>query len=501
MTAKQTLAALTLTVAMSLALTACDLAPKFHMPDAGATGAFKEAANDPANDLRLAPGDTPGAWKIGRPAAADARGEWWRAFGDATLNALEAQATQGNQNVKAMAARVEQARQTANIAGAGVWPSVGNTSSYTRRQPTAVGFGLKPGTPVALQSDFDTSFGLSYELDLFGRVRNEKRAAGQDALSAQGALHSVTLAMQADVAQLYFTLRGLDDEIGLLEDTMALRRDSLKILKERKKLGDVTELDVSGYVVDLEATRSQLQAVTQQRKEAEHALAVLLGKAPAAFTLARSSKSMEGIAPPVIPAGLPSGLLERRPDISAAQHALAAANARIGIARAAFFPSLSLTAAGGFESNVLGHLFQWSNRSWAVGPLLSLPIFSGGASMANVRRSRAAYDEAVATYRETVLEAFQNVEDALSRLKTVSAQIASQRIAEKAARTAEKLSSLRYDDGDIGYLEAITAKQNALSVERQGIQLARARMTDTVQLIRALGGGWGAQAVTAATAH
>jgi multidrug efflux system outer membrane protein len=481
--------------AVALVLAGCDLSPKFHLPATDGSAAFKEAQDDLADDLKLAPGDTPGAWKMGNPAAAQPRGEWWRVFKDDTLTALEDEAAKGNQNVKAMAARVEQARQTAAIAGAGFFPTLDNTTSFTRRQPNAVARGMTPGTSLAIENDYNTSFGLGYELDLFGRVRNTSRAAKEDAQTAREDLQSVTLSMQADVATLYFTLRSLDREIALLRDTMKLREDSVRILKGREKLGDVTELDVSGYVVDLENTRNQLQSVTQQRRETEHALAVLLGKAPANFALAAKTTA-ETL--PVIPAGLPSGLMERRPDIAAAQHTLASANARIGIARAAFFPSLSLTGSGGFESSVLGDLFQWSSRSWAVGPLVSLPIFSGGSAVANARRSKAVYAEAVANYRETVLEAFRDVEDSLSRLKTLSQQSASQRIAEKAATRAEKLAELRYQDGDIGYLESITARQNALAAQRAGIQIRRDRMTNTVQLIRALGGGWDAQAVAKA---
>lgn len=492
MTTKRNLTGILAVTALALVLAGCDLSPKLSMPDAGATPAYKEAQNDASDPLRLAPGEKPGAWKLGRPAAAQPRGQWWQAFGDKTLDALEEEAASGNQNVKAVAARVEQARQTADVARAGFFPTLDNTSTYTRRQPNAVGRGMTAGTPLSIENDYNTSFGLSYELDLFGRVRNTHRAARQDAIAAAENLQSVKLAMQADVADMYFTLRSLDEETALLKEAVKLRQDSLKIYKGREKLGDVTELDVSGYIVDLENTRNQLQTVMQQRREMEHALAVLLGKPPAVFSLPASKADAKL---PVIPAGLPSGLMERRPDIAAAQHELAAANARIGIARASFFPSLSLTGSGGYESDVLGHLFRWSSRSWALGPLISVPIFSGGEALANVRRSHAAYDEAVATYRETVLEAFRDVEDSLSRLKTLAHQRASQRIAANAAWRAEKIAKLRYKDGDSSYLEAITAQQNALAAARSGIQIDRARMTGTVQLIRALGGGWDAQAV------
>jgi multidrug efflux system outer membrane protein len=289
------------------------------------------------------------------------------------------------------------------------------------------------------------------------------------------------------VADFYFTLCAQDADIALLRQTLQIREESLNILRKRMEIGVITELDIAESVVDLENTRGQMQAVLQQRKENEHALAILLGAPPAHFALPEKPLASE---PPLIPPGLPSSLLERRPDVVAAQKTLAAANARIGIARAAFFPVLSLTANGGLESATLADLFQWSSRSWAIGPLLTIPIFSGGAATANYKRSQAIYDEAVAEYRQQVLVAFRDVEDSLSRLKSLSDRSASQATAEAAARRAAEIAGKRYDIGASGYLEFITARRNALEAERLGISIRRDRLVNTVRLIRALGGGW-----------
>lgn len=471
---------------LTTALTACDLAPRLHMPNFGSVPPYKEAA--------LSPEDA-GTWQTGVPAAAQPRGEWWRVFNDEALNALEDEAARNNQNLAAIAARVQEARSTARIAGAALLPQIGNSSGARREKLNAAAFGQPASTRLPVVNDVSSIFTLDYELDFFGGLRNEKKAAKQDADSAEAQLQSARLALQADVADMYFSLQSLDSEIDILKRGVQIRTDSLDILKKRVSAGNITELDVSTSVVDLETTRSQLESAMQDRQSAEHALAVLLGKAPSQFTFehARLEASV-----PTIPPGLPSGLLQRRPDITAAQHDLIAANARIGVAKAAFFPRVALTGAGGWESNTLSDLFKWDARSWSLGPTMSLPIFQGGRNVANLGRSRAAFDEAVATYRERVLESFRDVEDSLTALKTLEAQSRSQVVSADAAKQAEKIANLRYDSGDLGYLETISARRDALDTERLGVQIHRARLTATILLIRALGGGWDAPQATAA---
>lgn len=463
---------------MTTALAGCDLSPDFKLPETPTTEAFREA------DAALA---EKGVWKLGEPAAHEERGAWWRVFKDPALDALQAEAADGNLGVQAMEARVRQSRAAAGQVRAAYFPTIDGNASATRQKPSAISRGMAPGTDVAIENSLKTGLSLGYELDLFGRVRNREKAAKAEMLGAEAMLQSMRLAMQADVADLYFLIRALDRERGVLSVSVKLREDSLQILKKRLEIGTITELDIAEATFDLENTRIQYQGVIQQRKEAEHALALLLGKAPSEFSLKPAEMTRQI---PVIPAGLPSSLLERRPDISAAQYKLAAENARIGVARAAFFPSLSLTGTAGFESDVMSNLFNWSSRTWSIGPLLTLPIFAGGANTKALERQKAVYEEAVADYRQSVLEAFRDVEDSLSRLKTLSQQSQAQTVAETAAKRASQLAESRYENGDVGYLEAITARRGALEAQRSGIQFHGARLRETVRLIRAIGGAW-----------
>ena len=462
---------------MTTVLGGCSLAPELKVPDAPKVEAFREAEAL----------DEKGSWKLGTPIAHLPRDGWWKIFKDPVLDDLQKQASEGNLNVQVMVARLQQARGAAGITRADFFPDLSGNTGFTREKPSARMRGLAPGANVPIEETYSANIVAGYELDLFGRVLNRHRAAKQEAAQAAELLESTRLAMQADVATQYFALRALDREKALLAQSVKLREDSLGILQKRLEIGTITELDLAESTVDLENTRTQYQDIVQQHKEAVHALAILLGKAPAEFSLATGSLAK---TIPVVPAGLPSALLERRPDIAAAQHKLAAENARIGIARAAFFPSISLTGTGGVESDVLGDLFSWSSRTWSLGPKISIPIFAAGANNANLKRQEAVFEEAVANYRLTVLESFRDVENSLSRLKTLSQQAKAQGVAEKAANRAEYIADKRYDSGDTGYLEAITARRNALTAERNVIQIQGRRLTETVALIRALGGGW-----------
>lgn len=479
----KTMLHLSAVVSVSLLLASCSLAPDYKTPQIAVPAHFKEEAMNPN-----APVDLKAQWSEAKPAADQARGPWWDIFNDRELSLLVIEATNNNQNLAAMAARVEQARQTAVIEGAALFPMISGNAGAQRSLQSAAGTGI-PG-PFKPETVYNAGLGLSYEIDLFGRVRNLREAAAANTAAVASDFNSMLLTLQSDVAQLYFTLRGQDAEIKLLRETLALRKDSLKILEKRRDVGTVTDLEVSQNVVDLENTRAALEQLESERSRNENALAVLLGKAPAQFALAPKPLSAQA---PKVPAGLPSTLLERRPDIAAAQYNLMAANARIGIARAAFFPSLSLTASGGFASDSLGSLFDWSSRTWAIGPLMTLPIFQGGRIVAENERTKAAYAENVAIYRQQVLVAFQDVEDTLSRLKMRDAQGQSFGRAKAAADKAAKLASLRFESGDTGYLEEIEAKQSALNAGRAVIQTQTGKMVDTVQLVRALGGDFTAE--------
>lgn len=468
-------------------VTGCSLAPDYKTPTAADPKAFKEAQANVA--------DPRASWAMATPAADQSRGEWWRIFNDPELDKLIRSAAGGNQSLAAMAARVDQARSVAAIEKSALFPAIDANASYTRQLQSAAGLGFAANFEP--QSVYGAGLGLSYELDVFGRARNASRAAKADALGSAAQYQSMLLTLQADVAQMYYLLRGQDAEIALLEKTLALRDDGLKILRKRREVGVVTDLDIAQNVVDVENTRAQLQELQQQRRQNENALAVLLGSSPSDFHFKSAPLTAQV---PAVPANLPAQVLQRRPDITAAQYNLMAANARIGVARAAFFPSLSLTGSAGYQSESLGSLFDWSSHTWAVGPLLSLPIFQGGRIVAENDRVRARYEESVADYRQAVLRAFEDVENALTRLKTGADQAQSYGKAKEAADQAARIAARRYETGDSDYLEEINARQGALNAARASIRTQANRLANTVQLIRALGGDWSTPVVSAPVA-
>ena len=470
------------TIVSAALLAGCSLAPQFERPVVEAPAQFKE----------LSP-DERGSWKTAQPAEAQPRGEWWKVFDDPVLDALEQDTIAANQSLKVAVARVSQARALVGVAKADRIPQVDVGFGPSREKPTGVSLGLPPGVDVKPFTAWRGLLSVSYEVDLFGRISDRINAARSDYESAQATLHSVQLALQADVAQTYFALRETDDELALLRGTVSLREDSVRLLQRRFDLGEINELDLARAKTELSTTRSDTAALERQRATLEHALAVLLGKPPAAFSLAPVPLAR---AMPMIPAGLPSSLLERRPDIAAATRTMAAANARIGVAKAAFFPVLNLTAAGGFESTSLSDLFNWSSRTWALGPLvgtiLTMPLIDGGRNQANLDRSYAALEEAVASYRQQVLVAFAEVEDNLANVRTLDEQGDATRDAAASASRALTIAQARYRAGATAYLDVIDAQRSLLSVQRLDTQIKGARATTTVALIRALGGGWGA---------
>jgi multidrug efflux system outer membrane protein len=458
----------------ALVLAGC-AAPEFHQPLVATPAAFKEDTGG-------------GKWKPAQPAEAQARGEWWKAFHDARLDVLVAEATAANQNLAAAAARVKQARALAGVARADRIPQVGLQAGAQRSRESAAAQGLAPGSAVAPGNVFQAGLGVSYEVDLFGRVASNVSAAQADAAGSEATFRSVLLALQADVAQTWLRLHGTDAELDLLGQTVGLREESVRITQRRFELGQIGELDLARAKSELALTRADAVALSRQRSQLEHALAVLLGRPAAAFAAVRDPLPEGGL--PTIPAGLPSALLERRPDIAAAQRAMIAANARIGVARAARFPLLQLTGAGGGESADLSDLFKWSSRSWLLGAALSLPIVDGGRGRANVERSEAVLEEAVATYRQGVLSAFAEVEDNLSGLRTLAEQAQEIDAAQAAAQRSADLADKLYRGGRSSYLDLLDAQRNLAGAQRTAVQLRSARALTTVALIRALGGGW-----------
>jgi multidrug efflux system outer membrane protein len=469
-----------------LVLAGCSLAPKYEVPSTPTIATFKEAPQQP-----LSPEEA-GTWKTAQPSDDVARGEWWKVFEDAKLNDLEQQALDANQNLKAAAARVNEARAMNQAARAGLFPSLDAGFGPTRQRVSAASLFEPDGTNVPQQTFWRAQASASYEVDLFGRVASTVDAARADTQRSEALFRSVMLALQADVAQNYFALRELDAESEVFRNAVELRQQALKLVQRRYTEGEITELDLSRAKAELASAQSDAMTVQRLRAASEHSLAVLLGKAPAEFSVAADPIKPVNLR---VPPGLPSSLLERRPDIAAAERAMAAANSRIGIAKAAFFPSLTITGTGGFESATIGDLFKWSSRAFLLGPLagtaLNIPIFDGGRRKGNLANARAVYEEDVANYRQQVLVAFREVEDNLSDMRILEDQTKTQDEAVKASQRAADLSRSQYTEGAVNYLDVIDAERTVLQARRSAVQLQGVQAASTVNLIRALGGGWG----------
>ena len=429
------------------------------------------------------------AWKIGRPLDNVPKGNWWEAFGDPQLDTLETQALQANQNLKAAVARVDEARSTARVSRSSLLPSLSLDPSYERQRYSPNAF---PSFGSATANTFTTPLDLSYEIDVWGRVRRGFESARADAEASLATYYNVLLTVQTDVAQNYFSLRALDAEIATVTSTVELRHEQVKLVRSRFDGGIGSDLDVAQAETELASTEADAAALAQQRDQMENALAILAGANPSAFHLDVISNANDNWhpEPPVIPAGLPADLLERRPDVAAAERQLASANAKIGVARAAFFPVLTLTGSGGYLSGDVDSLFNWSSHTWSIGPSLSLPIFSGGRNRANFQRAQAAMAEAAAQYRQQVLVAFGDVENSLSDIRHLADQAAAQERGVESARRAAELATDRYRSGIVAYLNVVDASRDALAAERDNAQLAGQRLNAAVQLIKALGGGW-----------
>ncbi|MBX3737791.1 MAG: efflux transporter outer membrane subunit [Candidatus Didemnitutus sp.] len=456
-----------LLTASSLAWTVASIAaigPDYQRPDVAAPLAWKTAAT---------------------PADALPRDDWWTLFGDPSLNDLEARALAANQNLAAAAARVEQARAAAGLARSSYFPSIGLRPSLDRSRTSET---TDNRFPVAESTTYRGALDATWELDLFGRVRRLHESARADASASAADFENVRLALTAEVAANYFSLRGLDRELALVTDGVALRRKALELVASRRAGGAATDFDVARAETELASTEAENLALTNRRAALQNALAVLLGAPAPDFQLSALDSPLS--VPPSVPAGLPSDLLERRPDIAAAEATLAAANARIGVAKAAFFPAISLTGSFGYASGDVDRLFNADSKLWSVGPSLYLPIFQGGRNRANLARSRAAYEESVALFRQRVLVAFRETQDTLTATQLLADQAAAQERAVAAARRARELAQTRYDAGYVAYFEVLDAQRTLLAAERAATQLHAQRLLNSVGLIKALGGGW-----------
>ena len=420
-------------------------------------------------------------WTLAAPAEAQPRGDWWKAFNDPVLDRLIERANEGNSSVRVAAARLAQARAVARITDADRSLQVGVGASAVRQQ------GLINGGSGAARNVFSAGADLSYEVDLFGRLSHNTEAARRDAQAEEGLLQSTRLLVQASVAQTYLALRALDAERALVQSTLVAYRETLSLTERRWRAGDVAELDVARSSTEVSATESEALALDRRRAELENALAVLLGENPSQFSLQDAEWST---ALPVIPAGVPSTVLTRRPDVAAAQQSMLAAQSRVGVAKAAWFPNIALTGFGGYASSDIDDLFQWSSRAWLIGALFSLPVLDGGRRKAGVENTSAQLDGAVARYREQVLVAFKDVEDQLAALRLLSEQAEAQARAVSSASRTTSLSGTRYRAGYVSQLELLDAQRSELRNRRQELQVRSDRYQSTVALVRALGGSW-----------
>ena len=435
-------------------------------------------------------------WRESAPKDGFAKGEWWSAFHDDELNGLEKQALDENQTIKISTARLEQARASAAVQIATQFPTLATAPSAQRQRLS----GNRPANsnfPVASpvsQSNFVLPFTVGYEVDLFGRRRRSIEAAQASYQAGAADLENVRLVITAELAGDYFTLRQLDTELGILNRTVETLQKGLQLVDSRHKGGVASGLDVAQEETLLNTTRTQAILLKQQRKQFEDAIAVLVGKPAPDFHL--SPKELQD-APPALDAGLPSDLLERRPDIAEAERQMAVANAQIGIARAAYYPSLNLFGNGGWQAADIAKLMNVQSTFWAVGANVAESIFTGGSRRAQVQFAKAGYDANVAAYRDSVLNAFREVQDDVTGLTVLDQANQSQQQAVDAARRTLDIASSRYTGGLVNYLDVVNAQQNLLNSEQELAVIHGQRLVTSVLLIKALGGGWDASSLSA----
>jgi len=465
-------------VAATLFLSGCMVGPKYVKPSVPLAPDYKEMRGDAYKE---------GNWQSAQPADTVLKGDWWTIFNDPQLNELELEVAASNQSLKAAAARLVEARSQIRYNHSFLFPTIGASPSVVgERESNAHPYFIPPANNNGT-ADLQLPLDLNYEIDLWGRIRRTVNASKEEAQASAADLQTALLSLQAEVAVDYFEARASDADEKLLLDTVASYEEAYRITNNRFQGGVAPESDVDQAKTQLESARVEASDVNIQRAQFEHAIAVLTGKPPASFTLIQHPLDAR---PPAIPVGLPSELLERRPDIAAAERRVNEANERIGIARAAYFPTLNLAAFAGFESTGISTLINSSNYMWGAGPTLSQTFFDAGRRGAVSQQALAGYDEQTANYRQTALSAFQEVEDNLAVLHTLTLEAQQQHSATVAAQAAERIFNNRYVGGIDTYLQVVTAQTTALQNERNDIAIQRRQMDASVLLIKALGGGW-----------
>jgi NodT family efflux transporter outer membrane factor (OMF) lipoprotein len=459
-------------IALMLALfAACAVGPNYVRPPAQVPVSFKELEG----------------WKVPEPRDHLIRGVWWEIFNDPQLNGLEEQVNISNQSVMVAEAQFRQARALVQAARASYFPTVTVGASPTRSSRTGT-----TGVSSTAYSSYLLLADASWEPDLWGRVRRTVEASKASAQATAADLESTRLLVQAELAQDYFQLRTLDAQKQLLDTTVIAYQKFLELTKNRYASGVASRADMFSAETQLKTTQAQAIDVGVQRAQLEHAIALLIGKPASLFSIAVAPPTT---IPPTLPVGVPSELLERRPDIAGAERRVATANAQIGVAVAAYYPTVTLSASGGFESKSLSKWLTWPSRFWSVGPGISETVFDGGLRRAQTAAARAAYDATVASYRQTVLTGFQEVEDNLAALRILEEEARVQDQAVKAAQQSVTVSMNQYREGTVSYFNVIVAQTIALSNERTAVDILGRRMTASVLLVKALGGGWNVSAL------
>jgi NodT family efflux transporter outer membrane factor (OMF) lipoprotein len=451
--------------------------PDYAKPSVPMTPAYKEADG----------------WKVAEPSDSLPRGRWWEIFGDPELHALEERVTAANQNLKIAEARLSAARAMVRLNRAGLFPTISTSvgASSLRRSGNQPFFSSSVNSGSS--GDLFVSLDMSYEIDLWGRIRRSVAAAREEAQATQADLETARLSLQAELAMDYFELRAADAQKQLLDETVKAFEAALTLTINRFQGGAAPKSDVAQAQTQLDTTRAQATDVTVQRAQFEHAIATLIGEPPATFSLPPRPLAA---GPPDVPVGIPSRLLERRPDIAASERRVAEANEQIGIAKAAYFPALVLNASVGFEGSSFGNVLNASSLLWAVGATITQTVFDGGRRRAVSDIARAGYDATVAAYRQTTLSAFQQVEDNLAALRILEQESQQQRQAVESAQESLRLFTNRYRGGVDNYLQVITAQTVTLTNQRTEIDILRRRMDASVLLVKALGGGWDVAALT-----
>ncbi len=472
MNGRKTVRALTMILA-AVGVAGCSLMPDYHRPDMPKTETFKED----------------GLWRLSRPADKQPRGDWWVHYHDPELDVLESKLNQDNLVIQEALARYDAATAFLTEENAQLYPEINLTGNELTNRQSVNRPHRGQGQPN-IYGNTALGGGFIYEIDFWGAIRSAIASAEASAAASKADIESARLSLEAMLATSYIKLRGLDAELGLLRFSIDAYDKELQMMQRRHDQGTVSGLDVARSEALLEQTRGQLARVTGTRALYEHALAVLVGQVPSQFSLAEDAQWTTKIVYPLIPSAIPSTVLQRRPDIAAAERRVAAANAEIGVARAAFYPTISLAALGGFQNTGYGPLLSTPNSFWSLGPLAFFNIFDAGARQAVVDQASAKTRVATAAYKNTVLNAFREVEDSLSQLHNLSEQDQHELLAVKAARHTYDLAINRYREGAVSYLEVIDAENVRLATERSELNVGTARLQASVDLIRAIGGSW-----------